>query len=133
MGLRDILLVALAVMVAGCAGLGSGEASELQISPAAAEGRRLVQRSCSGCHATNPEGSLYSAAPPLWSLGRATPELLQRVLAQSPAHDPYAMPGIVLTLEEAARVIAYIDALAAADRETRSRLAVRPCFGKGPC
>lgn len=127
MGLRDFLLAGLAACaVAGCIGVGADDSGQPQISPAAMEGRRLVQRSCSGCHATG-AGSRYSSAPPLWSVGRYTRESLQRVLAQSPAHDRYAMPGIVLTPGEADNVIAYVEALAEADSDSRRRLGVVPC------
>lgn len=92
-------------------------------------GRRIVARACAGCHATSFAGpSAYRAAPPLWRLRPdRSPESLQRAAAGAAGHQ-YAMPSVILSLQEAGDVVAYIRALSAADPETQRRLAVSPCI-----
>ena len=125
---RAIPLTLLAAAVAGCASF-AGPPRTAQ-APEVEDGRRIAQRSCSGCHAMTPaRPSVDHGAPPFWSLaGRHTPESLMRATQTSPAHEKLAMPSVILTRSEAAALVAYIQALGRAPRSSWRDLDVSPCI-----
>lgn len=101
-------------------------------NPAVQRGRAIVSRNCAGCHSVMIAGpSMDAAAPPFRELGdRHTPESLRAAVAASVATDHYGMPSIYLDAEDARAVEAFLTAFAHADRATRRRLSVPPCFAR---
>lgn len=130
------------ILIAGALAVAAGWAMSRPVEAAQAatpavveDGRRLVSRKCAGCHSAAPgRPSPHRGAPAFWLMaGLHTPESLQRSVASSDRHSVYGMPQIVLTRSEAASVIAYIEALSAADDRTRRDMDMTPCIATASC
>ena len=125
--MKAVLLAAASLaFVAGCASV-----SDEAMSPPVEYGKRLAETRCAGCHsAVAGRPSPHRGAPPFWMLdGLHTPESLQRSVAGSSLHSEYGMPNVVLTRSEAAALVAYIEAVGAADAAAARRLDMAPCLG----
>jgi mono/diheme cytochrome c family protein len=124
-----VLALAGVALVAACASV-----PDEAMSPPVEAGKRLAEARCAGCHSASPgRSSPHRGAPPFWMLdGLHTPESLQRSVAASGLHSQYGMPSLVLTRGEAAALVAYIEAIGAADAAAARRLDMAPCMGM-PC
>lgn len=100
-------------------------------NPLVLEGRELIRGKCIGCHNVQPRGlSINAFAPPFRRMRYLTPEVLRAVAAHPRVGPPHGMPPVILTPSEAGAVSAYIRAYANADRRTRIRLGLVPCFAR---
>ena len=78
----------------------------------AGEGRQLVERSCSSCHATGTTVTVVDGAPPLSFIAKdnkARPAWIHGWLMDP--HPP--MPGIMLSRKQIDDIIAYLNTLPA--------------------
>ena len=76
----------------------------------AGEGRQLVERSCSSCHATGTTVTVVDGAPPLSFIAKdnkARPAWIRGWLMDP--HPP--MPGIMLSRKQIDDIIAYLNTL----------------------
>lgn len=76
----------------------------------AKEGRLLVERSCSSCHATQVTATVADGAPPLSFIAKdnkARPAWIRGWLMDP--HPP--MPGIMLSRQQIDNIIAYLNTL----------------------
>lgn len=121
-------LVCIAVFaLAGCA--------SAPLAPEVEAGRKVAQSGCSGCHGMTPDRpSIDRRAPPFWRLaGRHTPDSLMQATRTTPAHDPLAMPSVVISRADAAALMAYMKALGSAPKSAWRQLDVAPCISTLRC
>jgi mono/diheme cytochrome c family protein len=79
-----------------------------------AEGRAILQKRCSGCHAIEPLGaSPLKTAPPMREIyGRYATRELQEELSEGMVSKHKAMPQISFSAEDVAAILAYLHDLA---------------------
>jgi cytochrome c len=98
-----------------CALIALSIAGTAQAQPAAERGEALVQRLCSGCHATGPTGSSKEpAAPPFRDLSqRYEPDALAAALTDAMLMEHPIMPEFRLPKADVQSIIQYLDTIQA--------------------
>jgi len=95
---------------------GASSALALELSPAQAEGKAILQKNCGRCHAIGVSGeSPLADAPPFRNIyAKFAVEELKMRLSEGVVSHFRGMPQIDFTSEEITRIIDYLDVLKAA-------------------
>jgi mono/diheme cytochrome c family protein len=94
----------------------ASSALALELSPAQAEGKAILQKNCGRCHAIGVSGeSPLADAPPFRNIyAKFAVEELKMRLSEGVVSHFRGMPQIDFTSEEITRIIDYLDVLKAA-------------------
>lgn len=111
------LVIAAAAMLSGCATGGAAQAGASAANPAAARGKMLAERACSGCHAVGEAGaSNWRGAPAFRDLRLSFVTISRERRLAELTRTHVGMPPMEVSLDDVQDILTYIETLRPAPR-----------------